>query len=201
MKEKILEPFTQLDQSSTRKHGGVGLGLAIVSRILEELGGELNIDSEVGKGTTMSLSFPVKTLDADENVSELPEAQAKNKTVPDLLVIEDDEISILCLKEILQESNTNYKIVKSFTQMQDICNQGFIPDIALIDISLPDADGFECLEWLRNKFPDKNIKCIAQTAHVLQENINRYNDAGFDSFIGKPYRESELFEAIGETAK
>ena len=201
MKEKILEPFTQLDQSSTRKHGGVGLGLAIVSRILEELGGELNIDSEVGKGTTMSLSFPVKTVDADENVSEVPEVRAKNKTVPDLLVIEDDEISILFLKEILQESNTNYKIVKSFTQMQDMCNQGFIPDIALIDISLPDADGFECLEWLRNKFPDKKIKCIAQTAHVLQENINRYNDAGFDSFIGKPYRESELFEVIGETAK
>ena len=201
MKEKILEPFTQLDQSSTRKHGGVGLGLAIVSRILEELGGKLSIDSEVNEGTTMSLVFPVKTVDTDESTSELPEAHAKNKTIPNLLIIEDDEISILFLKEILQNSNMNYKIVESFTQMQDVCNQGFTPDIALIDISLPDADGFECLEWLRNKFPDENIKCIAQTAHVLQENINHYKDAGFDSFIGKPYRESELFEVVGEEVK
>ena len=60
MQERILEPFTQIDQSSTRKHGGVGLGLAIVSRILDKIDGLLSIESELNTGTTMSLAFPVK---------------------------------------------------------------------------------------------------------------------------------------------
>lgn len=201
MKAEVLEPFTQIDQSSTRKHGGVGLGLAIVTRILEELGGSMNIESKLGKGTTMSLVFPIKTVEDHIQTSDSTEEHKNIKTIPDLLVVEDDEISILFLNEILQNSNMNYKIVESFTQMQDLCNQGFTPDIALIDISLPDADGFECLEWLKNKFPNEKIKCIAQTAHVLQENIDHYEDAGFDSFIGKPYRESELFQVIEEVVK
>ena len=201
MKRKVLEPFTQIDQSSTRKYGGVGLGLAIVSKILEELGGTLNIESEVGKGTTMSLTFPVKLVDGDKNNFNVMETETEYKTAANLLVIEDNDISILFLKEILQSSKMNYKIVESFNEMQELCNQGFVPDVALIDISLPDADGFECLEWLKNKFPGKNMKCIAQTAHVLKENIERYNEAGFDYYIGKPYKESELLEAISDNIK
>jgi PAS domain S-box-containing protein len=201
MKEKILEPFTQLDQSSTRKHGGVGLGLAIVSKILEELGGTLDIKSKVGKGTTMSLVFPVKVV--EEYVKEA-KSHGKNTIRKEnfkLLIVEDDEISILFLEEVLQDSKMNYKIVESFTQMQKICDEGFTPDIALIDISLPDADGFECIEWLKNKFPEQNIRCIAQTAHVLQENIKNYKKAGFDSFLGKPYKKEELFEVILDNKK
>ncbi len=201
MKKKVLEPFTQLDQSSTRKHGGVGLGLAIVTRILEELGGTLNIESEVGKGTTMFLTFPLKRADGGTETSSPAETETKRKTSSDILIVEDNEISILFLKEILHDSNINYKIVESFSQMQEICNQGFVPDVALIDISLPDADGFECLEWLKNKFPGKNMRCIAQTAHVLKENIDRYNEAGFDSYIGKPYKEHEFLEIIADNTK
>jgi len=196
MKAQVLEPFTQIDQSSTRKHGGVGLGLAIVSKILEELSGSLSIESELGKGTTMSFTFPIKTIDEPKTASKSSKTQAKIKAIPDLLIVEDNDISILFLNEILQNTNMNYKIVESFTQMQEVCNQGFIPDIALIDISLPDADGFECLAWLKNKFPGESIKCIAQTAHVLQENIDHYSEAGFDCFIGKPYKEAELFDVI-----
>jgi PAS domain S-box-containing protein len=201
MREKVLEPFTQIDQSSTRKYGGVGLGLAIVSKILEELGGTLNIESEVGKGTTMSLTFPVKVVDGHKNNFHVMETETEYKTTLNLLIVEDNDISILFLKEILQNSDMNYKIVESFNQMRELCDQGFVPDVALIDISLPDADGFECLEWLKNKFPGKNMKCIAQTAHVLKENIDRYNEAGFDTYIGKPYKEAELFEVISNSVK
>ena len=62
MKDKILEPFTQVDQSSTRRYGGTGLGLTIVSRILEKLGGSLKIESELGKGTTISVAFPIQKV-------------------------------------------------------------------------------------------------------------------------------------------
>ena len=195
MKNKILEPFTQADQSSTRKYGGTGLGLTLVSRILENMGCSLEIKSEQDKGTTISFSFPVKANDNSGAAIESETAKAI-KTSANILVVEDDNVSVLYLKEILQDLKANYKIARSFGQMQEICEQGFVPDIALLDISLPDADGFDCRKWLMEKFAGKDITHIAQTAHVLKEDIKRYQEAGFDGFIGKPYRKEELIKII-----
>ena len=201
MKKKILNPFTQVDQSSTRKYGGTGLGLAIVSKILENVGGSLNIKSKIGKGTTFSFTFPVKVnTDAIVLPEDLAEEQAATITA-NILVVEDDNISALYLKEILQTSNAHYKIAESFVEMQKICNEGFLPDIALLDISLPDADGFECKKWLTDKFPEKNIKYIVETVYVQNEDIKRYEDAGFDGFLGKPYSKKELLEIIKKNIK
>lgn len=196
MKDEILKPFTQVDQSATRKHGGAGLGLTIVSRILESLKASLNIESQLDKGTTVSFSFPVK-ISSDY----APEKKMKNKQVntddkPAVLAVEDNEISILYLKEILDDAGMKYKIADSFRQMVEICDQGFIPNVVLMDIALPDADGIECIRWLKNKFPEQKIKCIAQTAHVLKEDVMHYKNAEFDDFIGKPYRREDLLESI-----
>jgi PAS domain S-box-containing protein len=196
MKNKILEPFTQVDQSSTRKHGGTGLGLTIVSRILESLKGTLNVESELNVGTKTSFTFPVKVIENNTQTPVSAPTHVALETTSNILVIEDDEISILYLEEILQGSGAKYKMAKSFTQMQKICNEGFIPDIALIDISLPGENGFECMKWLKNKFPDKHIKCIAQTAHVLQEDTKHYENAGFDAFIGKPYKRENIVKLL-----
>ncbi|MCK4983469.1 MAG: PAS domain S-box protein, partial [Victivallaceae bacterium] len=118
MKDKILKPFTQVDQSSTRKYGGIGLGLTIVSRILKNLGSSLNIESELNKGTTMSFSFPVKISHDHALKSKLKKEKTVPKSPVNVLVVEDNDISILYLKEILDESGMNYKIAESFTQMQ-----------------------------------------------------------------------------------
>ena len=195
MKEKIREPFTQIDQSSTRKHGGVGLGLTIVSRILEELGGSLEIQSEVGKGTTMSFSFPAENLDSSVIISEPKKSVDELETNSNILVIEDDEFSIMFLKEILQDTGADYKVAESFSRMQEICDEGFLPNIVLTDISLPDKDGFECIKWLKDKFSGKEVKYIAQTANVLLEK-HTYYEAGFSDFISKPYKKDEIIEII-----
>ncbi|MDD5596641.1 MAG: PAS domain S-box protein [Victivallaceae bacterium] len=196
MKEKILEPFTQVDQSSTRKYRGTGLGLTIVARILENLKGSLNIASRLDEGTTISFSFPVKVTQSHKTEVPPPHEYTPLSTDSNILVIEDDPVSILYLKEILESSGADYKTAGSYRQMQEICDAGFIPDIALIDISLPEEDGFECLKWLRNKFPGRKIRCIAQTAHVLHEDAKRYENAGFDAFIGKPYNHEELIKLL-----
>jgi CheY-like chemotaxis protein len=83
--------------------------------------------------------------------------------------------------------------------MREFCEHGFEPDIALIDIALPDADGFECLKWLKEQFKGKSVKYIAQTAHVLGEDVKRYEDAGFDGFIGKPYKQEDIKRIIETT--
>jgi PAS domain S-box-containing protein len=196
MKNQILEPFTQVDQSATRKYGGTGLGLAIVSRILESLNGSLKIKSKLGKGTTMSFTFPVQVVSDDVSKPKSIKKSAVMEPICNILVVEDDEISILYLGKILRTSGMNYKIAESYAQMQEVCEQGFRPDIALIDIALPGANGFECIKWLKNRFPENNIRCIAQTAHVLADKTPLYSAAGFDGFIGKPYRQEELLEII-----
>ena len=196
MKDEILKPFTQVDQSSTRKYAGTGLGLTIVSRILENLKGSLNIESELDKGTRISFSFPVKVSKDYTVRKKVTKKQTGMKALPNVLVVEDNEISILYVKEILDGSGINYEIAESFEQMAEICNQDFIPNVVLMDIALPGTSGVECVKWLINRFPDEKIKYIAQTAHVLKEDIMSYKDSGFDDFIGKPYKKEELIEVI-----
>jgi len=196
MKDKILEPFTQIDQSSTRKFGGTGLGLTIVSKILKNLNESLDIESELNKGTKVSFAFPVKLVKSFAPAKKMSEKPALQETTSNILVIEDDEFSILYLQETLKGIGANFKMAKSFVEMQKICNENFIPDIAFIDISLPGEDGFECMKWLRNKFSQKKIKCIAQTAHVLYDDAKHYYDAGFDDFIGKPYKQEEFMKLL-----
>ena len=196
MQDKILKPFTQVDQSSTRKYSGSGLGLTIVSRILDNLNGTMNIESELNKGTTITVCFPVEVDSSYMQKKKTSKQNNKLNTESTVLVVEDSEISVLYLQEILNDTNINYKIAKSFKQIQEICNQGFIPNVVLMDISLPDADGSECVKWIRNKFPKENIKYVVQTAHVLREDFKNYKDTKFDDFLGKPYKKEELIDVI-----
>ena len=196
MKDEILKPFTQVDQSSTRKYAGTGLGLTIVSRILENLKGLLNIESELGKGTKISFSFPVKISRDYAFEKKTAEEPTEMKTLPEVLVVEDNDISILYLKEILDDAGINYEIAESFEEMTEICNHGFVPDIVLMDIALPGSNGAECVKWLKDRFPGENIKYIAQTAHVLKEDLSYYKSASFDDYIGKPYKKEELIYLI-----
>ncbi len=193
----ILQPFTQIDQTDTRQYGGTGLGLTIVSRILENIGGTLEIQSELNKGSKFKFTYPVQVI---ESIS--PDPVPENKPVfkvtgkHNVLAVEDDLSCALYLEKIFKTCGVNYKIANSFAQMQDICNHGFIPSVAFLDISLPDADGITCLEWLKEKFPGEKIKFIAQTAHVMNNASIRYIAAGFEDFIAKPYSKQKILDLL-----
>ena len=143
---EVLRPFYQVDQSNTRAYSGTGIGMSIVSRLLEKLGGELDIESETGKGTSVIFTVPVEIADNSNSDASENNNISMSRSVENLrlLLVEDDPVSILYMKKILSETGSEYQIAKSFTEMKDICNQGFKPDIAFLDISLPDADGVEC---------------------------------------------------------
>lgn len=205
MQEKILEPFYQIHHGNTRKYGGTGLGLTIVSRILKELGESFKIESTPGIGTTISFSYSLKVLDPaiGAEKSLISENYETSSMYSRIIVVENDEASSSYLDIILSKMNgVEYKMAESFSEMKKICDSGFLPDIALLDISLSDASGYDCLKWLREKFSDKKITFIAQTAHVIEKEIEKQKKAGFDGFIDKPYRKQELIDLIssmGET--
>ena len=196
---RITLPFYQADQSSVRKYGGTGLGLAIVSRLLEKLGGTFKIDSELNKGTTVAVTFPVR-LTGEPAKEQEPPVQEINGHEPlkglKVLVIEDEPFNSKYLETVLADSGADYKMADSFAEMRKICVGGMVPEVVLIDISLPDADGFECLKWLQKKYSEQKVKYIVQTAHVLSNKTVRYKESGFDDFIGKPYLKKELVGII-----
>lgn len=113
-----------------------------------------------------------------------------------ILVVEDDHISAKYIDKILSHTGAEYKIVESFSDMQKYCESGISLDVVLIDIALIGADGFDCLKWLRKKYADQGIVYIAQTAHVLSDETLSYAEAGFDDFVGKPYKKEELINII-----
>jgi PAS domain S-box-containing protein len=196
MLDEIKKPFTQVDQSVTRKYGGTGLGLTIVSRILDHFGEKLDIQSKLGEGTTIAFAFPVEVVEAKKADNDTTEKLLNNFTKSlGILIIEDDEVSVMYLEKLLGDKNVSYKTVKSYSEMVNVC-ENFVPDVALVDISLPGADGFACLNWLKEKFADKQVKYVAQTANVLQEDVKKYKEAGFDDFIGKPYTKDQLLQII-----
>ena len=202
--QKIMLPFYQADQSSVRKYGGAGLGLTIVSRLLEKLNGSIKIESQENRGTTVVVTFPV--IPHAEEVASLQAGDsgiaARDITSPTvledvkLLIVEDEPFNIKYIEKILKDTGAEYKIADSFAEMREICVKGQVPDIVMIDISLPDADGFECLQWLKKKYSGKDIKYIVQSAHVFSNMTGRYAEAGFDDFIGKPYKKLDFIAAI-----
>ncbi|MHB9140161.1 MAG: response regulator, partial [Victivallaceae bacterium] len=197
--QAIMQPFYQVNQSSSRKFGGAGLGLTIVSRMLEKLDGTINIESALNKGTTILFTFPVKLHeDSVRPVSPAVFSEEKNLTGLTILAVEDDPISIKYLDKILRDAGVEFKIADSYSEMLKICAEGLIPDVALLDIALPDSDGFECIKWLKQNIQGKQTRFIAQTAHVFSVDQARYTNAGFDSFIGKPYSKDELIEVIAK---
>jgi PAS domain S-box-containing protein len=195
---KILQPFYQADQSSVRKYGGTGLGLTIVSRLLEKLDGTIKIESKENQGTVISITFPVCVpggIVVDQPAIPAAEPLATFAGL-NILAVEDEPFNIKYLEKLLTDTGSNFKIVDTFAAMRKECVKCKKPDVVLIDISLPDADGFECLQWLQKKYSGQKVKYIAQTAHVLSPMTTRYKEAGFDDFIGKPYKKKELFEII-----
>ncbi len=197
---KITQPFYQADQSSVRKYGGAGLGLAIVSRLLEKLGGTFKIDSELNKGTTVAITFPVRPAASPVSGPAEPARPVISRVEPlkglKILVIEDEPFNSKYLETVLADSGAEYKFAESFAEMRKICAAWMIPDVVLVDISLPDADGFECLKWLQKKYSGQKVKYIVQTGHVLSDKTVRYKEAGFNDFIGKPYMKKELIGII-----
>ena len=195
---EILRPFYQVDQSTTRAYSGTGIGMSIVSRLLDKLGGRLDITSNVGQGTCVTFTIPVKVADGSNLDIPSIDTASMSRSVENLrlLLVEDDPVSVLYMKKILSETGSEYRIARSFAEMQEVCTRGFKPDITFLDISLPDADGIQCLNWLRNKFKTNHITNIAQTAHVFDEQIQDFKEAGFDDILKKPYTMYEFIEMI-----
>jgi signal transduction histidine kinase/ActR/RegA family two-component response regulator len=193
----VFERFMQLGTGSTNVQKGSGLGLAIVKGLVELLGGEINLKSEVCRGTIFYFTVPYELADSTlikTNSNELNATVNWNKHT--VLIVEDDEYNIQYLEEILSETQINIVTATNAIDAIDIISSSRQIDIVLMDIKLPGMNGLEAMGIIKGIKPE--IKIIIQSAYASAEDITNGEKMGCDAYICKPISSEILMETMNE---
>ena len=194
---KIFEDFSQEDMSTSRQYGGTGLGLAISRRLLEMMGGELKVTSEIGKGSkfAFALKLPVDSAETKATPINTP---AQNATITaKILVVDDTEFNLQVARHILEKIGCTVTTAQSGQEAIDILAKKYF-DIVFMDVQMPDMDGRETTRRIRHRERTKEKKqlIIAMTASALNEDKAACLECGMDDFISKPIQLNALREII-----
>ena len=192
--ENIFENFQQASSGTSRLYGGTGLGLAIVKQLVEPQGGTISVKSERNEGSTFSfiLSFQKTNAEAESD-TEVVELDNEIKNIK-VLVVEDIALNQLLMKTLLDD----------FGFERDIADNGKIAieklqtksyDVILMDLQMPEMNGFEATEYIRNKMNSK-IPIIALTADVTTVDLAKCKAVGMNDYIAKPIDERLLYRKI-----
>ncbi|WP_087019154.1 hybrid sensor histidine kinase/response regulator [Thaumasiovibrio subtropicus] len=197
--EMVFEQFTQADQSVTREYGGTGLGLAITQDLIELMGGDLDVNSQVEQGSTFSvtLTFPlVETAVANASLAAAePIAIPRGKSV---LIAEDNQINRKIAKAKLNRLGFIVESAMDGKQALSMCDTRQY-DVILMDINMPLIDGYTVTRQLRSQ-PGLNqlTPVIAMTANVGQKDIDACIDAGMQAHVGKPIDDTHLQQLLAQ---
>jgi CheY-like chemotaxis protein len=189
--ERIFDRFVQLDFSPTRQHEGSGLGLAIVKGYTDILGGNIRVESAVGRGTRFTFSLPYIVAETDKPAVPQPESEERPlKKGLKILIAEDDYASYLYLHKALSDSVVN--IVRTLSGEDTVKCVKDDPSIVLVlmDIKLTGMTGLDAARRIREF--NKTIPIIAQTAYSLYGDREMALKAGCTDYISKPVDRQEL---------
>jgi CheY-like chemotaxis protein len=188
----VFEQFRQADASTTRRQGGLGLGLAIVRRLVEMHGGSVSAHSEgIGRGATFEVRLPLAEAAAAAVHDPIPERAALAGI--SVLLVDDDPDGREFLAAVLEHRGARVSAVATATEGLARA-QIEAPDILLSDIAMPGADGYTLVQQLHALMP--GIPAAAVTACVSPEDRARAAAAGFDLHLGKPVDPDELVAAV-----
>lgn len=198
----IFERFIQADISDKMALQGAGLGLSISKAYIEMLGGKIWLESSENKGTTFYFTLPVSNSMAVSNESHKIETNPENSQLSkkhNFLIVEDDEISMLLIETILKSFSNKIFKATSGKDAISICKNNPEIDLVLMDIKMPDMNGYVATNEIR-KF-NKDIIIIAQTAYGLSGDKELSIQAGCTDYISKPINKDKLVKMINKYLK
>lgn len=180
--EVIFERFRQVDEKTTKKYGGAGIGLSVAKSLAKLLDGKIFLESTPGRGTTFYVNLPFNAKEKTKQIKVTPDQfNWKNKT---LLIAEDKKINFEIFQETLSTTNINLLWAKNGQEAVDLVKENNSIDLILLDIQMPVMDGYECARKLKAMAVE--IPIIAQTAYALPQDSYKCFDAGCDDYIAKP---------------
>ncbi len=206
-KEKLADvgkPFHQLhDVSKSSKYGGTGIGLTISKNLVNLMGGQFNVESELGKGTRFTFTVPkIGSADNEQQIAGFPEDTsslhepyiARDLTGKTILVVEDESDNLEVLNTILDHTGAIVLTAGSGVRALDLVRENPQIDLVLMDVRMPDMDGLEATMGIKELRPE--LPVIGQTAYVTREDQESMTVAGFDDFVPKPISRALLMDKI-----
>ncbi len=197
-RNRIFEAFTQADGSATRRFGGTGLGLAISSHLVQLMGGQLDLHSTIGRGSTFFFTLTFTRAELPKPVLALPAHTSATRSL-NVLVAEDGATNQLLVRLLLEKAGHKVTIVENgAAAVEAVATSQF--DICLMDVQMPEMNGFDATRHIRTNENGarRRLPIIALTAHAMQGDRERCLEAGMDGYITKPIRPDVLFASLAE---
>lgn len=192
---RIFDKFSQEQNTSSRKYEGTGLGMAISNDLIKLMGGEMRVESAKNIGTSLSftLSLPISNLDKLTSKSE----QIKPNVYKGLkaLLVEDNEMNrFIAMQSLDYLGFETTEAENGLVAIEKLKKSNF--DIILMDIQMPEMDGVQATEYIRDKLKNVETPIIALTANAFKHDIDLYMSKGMNDYITKPYDEQDFFGKI-----
>lgn len=195
--ENIFKRFSKINSNGISANEGLGLGLAISKAYVDMLSGKISFTSQEGVGSNFFVTIPLNFAQENNSI-EIIDSPLKvpinlgNEKI--ILVAEDDNINFLLIENILKAYDFNIIRAVDGLEAVDYCKTNPEIDLILMDIKMPNLDGYSAFTEIR-KF-NKEIPIVAQTSYSFDEELNKIKKLGFNDFISKPIDKMKLFEII-----
>lgn len=201
---KLFEAFAQEDESRKNTNNGTGLGLAITKSIIDKMGGEISVESELGKGSTFTMLIPMP-IATKEQLVDLKKDNTINDNVKNLdgkriLLCEDHTLNASIVERLLNQKGMHVEHAENGKIGLElfIKAHAYYYDAILMDIRMPEMDGIEATKQIRKSDKDdaKTIPIIAITANTMTSDVEEIKEAGMNAHIAKPIIPEVMYETI-----
>lgn len=200
--KNLFSPFERIGAEYSNVQG-TGIGLTITRQLVDSMGGKVGVESTQGKGSTFWIELSLSALQENTQPASGPVNRHISKLQQSkfIVYVEDDPVNAHLMSAIINEM-TNHELVIARTGKEGlaiILEQ--LPDLVLLDLGLPDMNGYEILEKMQANPKTRNIPVIAISAKAMMDDIERGKEAGFDDYLTKPVKAAELLTSIDQAVK
>ncbi len=200
----IFDKFTQANSETTRKYGGTGLGLTIVTRLLGLMNSAIQVKSKLGEGSEFTFRLELAIAEAKSIMlkSMAIDTNKKNLKGMSVLIVEDNEVNVKVLQRFLSKWNVSIDTAGNGKfALEKIHKQDY--DLILMDLQMPEMDGYEASKAIRKLHENKyhELPIVALTADVMLDVREKIIQAGMDEFLTKPFQPEELYALLSKYSK